>query len=132
MKWFATLQFVIYFLISPFIVNLEYNRYDYSLFLISFVALASLFIGFFFGSQSSTYSKRVECLPKINRLIVFVIVLWALFYVYISIDLGIVQRRQGSHNMAELFSQIPLLSLITLRTYEILFYPIVIFLTYSL
>jgi len=132
MKWFVTLQFVIYFLVSPFIVNLEYNRYDYSLFLISFVALASLFIGFFFGSQSSTYSKRVECHPKINRLIVFVIVLWALFYVYISIDLGIVQRRQGTYNMAELFSQIPLLSLITLRTYEILFYPVVIFLIYSL
>lgn len=132
MKWFVTLQFVIYLLVAPFIVNLEYDRYDYSLFLISFIALASLFVGFFFGSQSSTYSKRVKCHPKINRFIVFVIVLWALLYVYISIDLGIVQRRQGTYNMAELFSQIPLPSLITLRTYEILFYPIVIFLTYSL
>lgn len=130
MKWFVTLQFVIYLLVAPFIVSLEYPHYDYSMFLVSFVALFSLFIGFVFGFKPSAC---VTCRrhPKVNRFIVFVIILWAILYVYISIDLGVVQRRQGSHNMAELFSQIPLFKLFALRIYEMLFYPVVIFFTYS-
>lgn len=135
MRLLVVVQLFIYLLISP-IFLLMMGMSDSYRFDLSVVVIISFFVGIFFHNSfffsqekyCADVNQRIEIRPWCN----FLIVIFSFIYIYIVIKNGLYNRRQGSEVMAFVYANLPLSELLILRFYEILFYPILIFIFYKM
>lgn len=126
-------QAVLYLLLMPTIHDYMDLVYKPPL-LLSVFAVGALVAGFALCSRvhgqraalaGSGGALAVPDLEPRNIVIVGFAVL-ALMYVYVSWTNGLLNRRQGSEMMAEIYGNLPLIELLILRVYEISFIPVAI------
>ncbi len=126
-RWLILTQAVIYLLVMPYLRGLSELGYNPPL-MIGLYATAALAIGCFWPGKmplvGSTGAGRVHIEPR-RQLWIFIL-LWVLVYAYVSINFGLLNRRQGSEFMAELYASVPLWALAILRGYELLLVPIIL------
>lgn len=131
------LQIFVYLFLSPFLRNIAGSdiRYLYS---ISICALCGFLIGNRF-LRKRVYFTRVPHNGSISRTSEVTVRWWAVFamlvytwaYATRVLQHGLVDRRIGSEAVAALYADIDLPSLITIRVYELLFWPMLVFVSKS-
>ncbi len=124
MQNLVLLQIIVYLFVSPIVISLVGDvggyRFDFSIiFLISFC------IGLVIVRQVSGRVRvtAFERYPYISFPMKLALIAMALLYIYTVIEYGLLDRRQGAEVMALLFAGLPLIQLVSLRIFEILFYP---------
>lgn len=114
------LQIAVYLLASPIIrVRLGNETANYSF------EIALLFILIFIAAGTATKIKRRFSEPLDNQLLIslhgtIIVTLWALLYSALSLKHGLINRRIGTHEVATLFSEIPIFDLVAFRVFELL------------
>jgi hypothetical protein len=118
-------QITVYLFLSPLAMllleDVKSYRFDISVFF-----LLSFFIGVAFAQTliARGMSGNYDRFPFIPGAVKLSLMGLALLYIYVVVANGLVIRRQGSENMANLFANLPLIHLAILRIFEILFYPV--------
>lgn len=95
------------------------------------LAVVSLLAGFTLFNRS--YSGQpagavANALPdlKPRNIVLAGFAVFAVLYAYVSFTNGLLNRRQGSEAMADIYGNLPLIELLILRIYEIAFIPIAV------
>lgn len=120
-------QIIIYLVISPLWLCLlradQSFRSD-----IALIVLFSFLAGQYFANSDSKVTK-VSCMPYVIPSIIKIgMGIFSLLYVYLVIRAGLIDRRQGSEQMALVYSQLSVIDLVLMRIYEEIFYPFIILL----
>ncbi len=99
----------------------------------SFIALAGLILGYIIAFRVNNkedyfYQNNQENIEIYvpRQAIVFGFAALAVIYCYVSWSNGLLNRRQGSEVMADIYGNLPLIELIILRVYEISIIPIAV------
>lgn len=128
LRWLVLVQAVIYLLLMPSLrANAELG-YNPPL-IAALIAVAAFSVGAFVPPLGRSVRNPIG--PEASRLqprsfLSIIWVLLAIAYAFISVNYGLLNRRQGSEYMAELYATLPLPALAVLRGYEILLVPIII------
>lgn len=111
-------QILIYLFIIPAVrliwggVSSEYSYWTGLVFLLAFI------------SGGVSVFGRISTRRLINHKIKadgkFIIIIWALSYVVMSVSYGLFNRRIGTHEAAELFASIPIYALLVFRSFEVM------------
>ncbi len=106
---------------------------DY-LFGASLVFLCAFLVGLQLGKgrASPRNIANVEFVPQLPLWVKLLFSGWTVLYILVVVSNELVFRRQGSHEMAVIYSNLPLSNLIVLRGYEVAFYPATIAMIASL
>ena len=135
-KWIFLVQMIVYLLIIPSLRQMAEPGY-YSPVGAVIVALAAFLIGgILCNIKDQQDSKRATSLIAVDRLqpkpwLTLFIPALAIAYAAVVLAFGLLNRRQGSEFMAELYAQLPIYVLAILRGYEILFIPFVLLLIFG-
>lgn len=128
LRWLILIQAVVYLLIMPSLRASMEPGYDPPL-LASLVAIMALIFAGFVpplgrheGLPAQSMASRLE--PRSWLWIAWIFL--AVAYAIITVRYGLLDRRQGSEYMAELYATLPLPVLAILRTYELLLVPVII------
>ncbi len=129
-KWIFFLQAFIYLLLMPYLrsgLDIAYHPPLGA----GILAILSLYAGFVFCnvrvgdveaiSQSSEIRDTAKLHPR--PYLAYAIPVLALLYAVMVVSFGLLNRRQGSEYMAELYSDLPIYALAIIRIYEILLVP---------
>ncbi|RDV01471.1 hypothetical protein DXH95_14340 [Sphingorhabdus pulchriflava] len=126
-------QAVLYLLLMPTLHDYMNPMYRPPL-IYAYVAVGALIAGFFFSNRVNQRSAPAvpqqreinlsELEPRSFVVVGFAVL--AVMYAYVSWTNGLLNRRQGSEMMAEIYGSLPLQELIILRVYEIAFIPVAI------
>lgn len=134
LRWLVLVQAVIYLLVMPSLragVELGYNPP----LIAGLLAVAALVMGGFVPSlaRSLTHPARPTVARLRPRQCLWIgWVLLAIAYAIIAVSYGLLNRRQGSEYIAELYATLPLPVLAVLRGYELLLIPVIILYTFGL
>lgn len=113
-------QIAVYLFVSPIIrIQLGNEDTNYSF------ELAVLFALIFIAAGAASKNKRRLLAPLDKQLLIsqfgtVIVTLWALLYSALSLKHGLVNRRIGTHEVAALFSEIPVIDLVAFRVFELL------------
>lgn len=126
-------QAILYLLLMPAIHDYMDPLYRPPLF-ISIIAVFSLMAGFVVPRLLPSAKSQISITSnptsfnalQPRRAVLFGIAFLAILYAYVSFSNGLLNRRQGSEYMAEIYGSLPLVELAILRVYEILFIPIAV------
>ncbi len=129
-KWIFSLQAFIYLLLMPYLrsgLDIAYHPPLGA----GILAILSLYVGFIFCnarvgdvaviSQPSEIYDTAKLRPR--PYLAYAIPALALLYAVMVVSFGLLNRRQGSEYMAELYSDLPIYALAIIRSYEILLVP---------
>ena len=101
--------------------------------------VAVVFLIFFFATLLAKRSGRKTGLADVSvsrvyipNLLKFGFLLHCFLYIYVVLDNDLMFRRLGHAYMAEVYSQLDIFSLLTLRLYEVAYYPVLIAMCFSL
>jgi hypothetical protein len=131
-------QSVVYFILMPILHSLMDDFYlppiEYS-----FLAIAALLIGYFLSYRIETKNNEFYNIASYNegqfflprQAIVIGFAALALLYAYVSWTNGLLNRRQGSEVMADIYGNLPIYELLVLRVYEISMIPIAVIYFFS-
>lgn len=114
------LQIVLYLFLSPIIrVGQGDNTVDYSF------GIALLFTLLFIGAGVISKKRKIHKTSldyqlSLSAIGVAIVSLWALLYIVLSLRHGLINRRIGTHEVAILFSEIPIIDLIAFRSFELI------------
>jgi hypothetical protein len=135
-KWIFLAQMVVYLLLIPFLRQIAEPGY-YSPVGAVIVALVAFLLGILqCHFQAKSAVARPTALPAVDQMqpqpwLTFVIPALVIAYAVVVLAFGLLNRRQGSEFMAELYGQLPIYVLAILRGYEILFIPVVLLLIFG-
>lgn len=126
-------QAVLYLLLMPALHDYMDLVYKPPLFL-SVLVVGSLVAGYVLcsrlhGSRAATaVTARSLSIPDLEPRIIVVVgfAILAVLYAYVSWTNGLLNRRQGSEMMADIYGNLPLIELVILRVYEIAFIPVAV------
>jgi hypothetical protein len=133
-RWIILSQAVIYLILMPALHARGELGYDPPL-LVGLVGVVALLAGMYAGrlgkSRTSANIRSATPLlePRPQLWVAFVGV--AVVYDILSLNYGLLNRRQGSEFMADLYASLPISSLAVIRGFEILVLPIVILYSFS-
>jgi len=129
-KWIFFLQAFIYLLLMPYLrsgLDIAYHPPLGA----GILAIISLYAGFVFCnvrmgdvatiSQSNANRDTTKLQPR--PYLAYAIPALALLYAVMVVSFGLLNRRQGSEYMAELYAELPIYALAIIRSYEILLVP---------
>lgn len=129
-KWIFFLQAFIYLLLMPYLrsgLDIAYHPPLGA----GILAIISLYAGFVFCnvrmgdiatiSQSNANRDTAKLQPR--PYLAYAIPALALLYAVMVVSFGLLNRRQGSEYMAELYAELPIYALAIIRSYEILLVP---------
>lgn len=129
-KWIFFLQAFIYLLLMPYLrsgLDIAYHPPLGA----GILAIISLSAGFVFCnvrmgdvatiSQSNANRDTTKLQPR--PYLAYAIPALALLYAVMVVSFGLLNRRQGSEYMAELYAELPIYALAIIRSYEILLVP---------
>lgn len=127
MRNLVLIQILAYLFISPLTLMVMGEdvvyRFDLSVvFLLSFIA--GIVIAQ--GGRSTVVGPVVVSPPSLPAWLKLCLIALACAYIFVVISNGLIDRRQGSEVMAQIYANIPLFDLFILRIYEIIFYPVLI------
>jgi len=125
----VTFQLLIYLFLSPALAMLLVGDYS-PLFLVSLVFFVAFVIGIKLEGGAHVSAACEMPKLKIPKKFFFIYAFLSLIYIGVVIENGIVFRRQGSEFMAELYSSMPIQSLLMLRLFEISYWPVMVSLIY--
>ncbi len=119
---------MLYLLLSPLLISFI-QGVDRPI-IYSIVAVISFFFGAiafsFYGKSSLKRKYHISVIIK--PIYYFLMIAFSILYVAFIIKNGLVDRRQGSEVMAEIYSNLPLFDLLVIRLYEVIFYPLALLL----
>jgi hypothetical protein len=100
------------------------------------LAIISLLAGFALFNRSyvgKPVGAVADALPdlKPRNIVLAGFAVFAILYAYVSYTNGLLNRRQGSEAMADIYGNLPLIELLILRVYEIAFVPIAVIFFFS-
>ncbi len=133
LRWLVLVQAFVYLLIIPYLrsgVELGYNPP----LIVSLLALAALGAGGFIPPLNKLHLHPVSATVTRLQPKPWLWIGWitlAVAYAVIAVRYGLLNRRQGSEFMAELYATFPLPVLAVLRIYELLLIPILILYTFG-
>lgn len=127
MRNLILLQIGVYLFLSPFLRMLVGEDINYR-FDISTAFLIFFCLGIFLSGklQKSEVVLSEVIPPLLSNWLKLCLVTLAFCYVYVVISNQLLDRRQGSEVMAEIYAHIPIYHLIILRVFEIIFYPVLV------
>lgn len=127
-RWILLVEIVTYLLVMPFLR--AQGELGYFPPLIVGVVAATAFAVGAFGitslSRASVDGPPPETALGPRSSLWAVVVLLALIYAVVSLQYGLINRRQGSELMAVIFGTLPLWALAILRGYELIFLPLIV------
>lgn len=119
-------QLILYLIISPLMVmfttGFDGHRFDLSISMVIFFIIGAFFHPDLLKNQNNF---QMESLSVKNYFKYFVIII-SIIYVYIIVSNNLLNRRQGSEVMAQIHANLPIIDLIFMRGYEIVYYPVLI------
>lgn len=126
-------QVVLYLLLMPALHDYMDIIYKPPL-LLSALVVASLVTGYVvcgrFHTRGAVAAASARSVPvsdlQPRNIVVAGFAVLAILYAYVSWTNGLLNRRQGSEMMAEIYGNLPLIELVILRVYEIAFIPVAI------
>lgn len=124
MQIILLIQIAVFLFISPIVMSVIGEGVPY-VFGAAVLFLCAFLVGLQLGkSRASTrYVTNLEFVPQLSPWIKLFFAGWTVLYILVVISNDLVFRRQGSHEMAVIYSSLPLSNLIVLRGYEVAFYP---------
>ena len=127
MRNLVLIQILTYLFISPLTLMVMGEdviyRFDLSVvFLLSFIA--GIVIAQ--GGRSTAVGPVVVSPPSLPAWLKLCLIALACAYIFVVISNGLIDRRQGSEVMAQIYANIKLFDLLIIRIYEIIFYPVLI------
>lgn len=133
MKNLVLIQILAYLFISPLTLMLMDGDVIYRLdlsviFLLSFIA--GIVIAW--GGRSTAVGPVVVSPPSLPAWLKLCLIALACAYIFVVISNGLIDRRQGSEVMAQIYANMPLFELLILRIYEVIFYPVLIIIAIGL
>jgi hypothetical protein len=95
---------------------------------LSAIFLSSFIVGIVIakGGYSTALSPVVVLPPSLPAWSKLCLIVLACAYIFLVFSNGLIDRRQGSEVMAQIYANIPLFELLILRIFEIIFYPVLI------
>lgn len=127
-RWIILAQVMVYLAIMPFLRSRGELGYHPPV-LVGALAVAAFAVGAFgfarMKEQPAVQPKLTLALGPRASLSIAIIIL-AVAYIVLSIQFGLLNRRQGSELMAVIFGTLPLWALAVIRGYELTFLPLVI------
>lgn len=132
LRWLVLTQAVIYLLVMPALHAATELGYKPPL-LIGVVAVVALILGGFVPPLARHHAEQGAVLPHLQPRSWFAgaWVVLAIAYAIIAVRYGLLNRRQGSEYMAELYATLPLQVLALLRIYELLLIPVLLLYTFG-
>jgi hypothetical protein len=121
----VSIQLLIYLFISPALASLLVGDYKPLLF-IPVVFVSAFFVGVMLAARTQAPATYEMPALTISKRFFIGYAFFSLSYIFVVIQNGLIFRRQGSEVMADLYSSIPLHSLLILRLFEIVYWPIMI------
>jgi hypothetical protein len=129
----VAIQLIVWLAVSPVLLTVlgseTVYRWD----------VAFVFLTFFFGTLLwSRFSPAIAAARKpmagvsIPLLVKVALMCHAIGYMYVVLDNDLLFRRMGHAYMAEVYSQLDILSLLVLRLFEVVYYPALIAMCFSL
>lgn len=133
-RWIILLQAIIYLTIMPLLRASGELGYHPPVIvgliaILAFVAGAFVPHRAFFGRATAPVQTQRVLGPRPRLWLV--IIGMSLFYDLVSVRFGLLNRRQGSEAMADLYATMPLWALGTIRIYEFIFIPLLIVYMFS-
>lgn len=130
MRNLVLIQIIVYLFISPILI------YYIAGFVPSIDISLFFLIGFLIGVLLARFivvNKNLGCEfspPKLHIILKIFFISFSIFYIYAVVDQGLIYRRIGSETVALIAAQMPLSFKITMRVYEVIYYPM-LFVTLS-
>ncbi|EKD99138.1 MAG: hypothetical protein ACD_23C00112G0006 [uncultured bacterium] len=127
MRNLVLIQILAYLFISPLTLMVMGESAIYRLDL-SVVFLLSFIAGIVIaqGGRSTAVGSVAVSPPSLPAGLKLCLIALTCAYIFVVISNGLIDRRQGSEVMAQIYANIPLFDLFILRIYEIIFYPVLI------
>lgn len=129
----VTIQLLVWLIVSPALLVLLGSDTPYRW------DVAVVFLVFFFVTLLSRRSRSKTGLPGVSVSGVYIptllklgFLLHCFLYIYVVLDNDLMFRRLGHAFMAEVYSQLDIFSLLTLRLYEVAYYPVLIAMCFAL
>lgn len=122
------LQAIVYLLLVPMLKQRVFIDYQAPV-TIGVCALLSLLAGFLVPVRVTALETGYKYVPR-PQIALGMIVLGA-FYCLFSWQYGLLNRRQGSELMAQVFGTLPLYVLVVIRVYEIILIPMIVLFIYA-
>ena len=130
LRWLVLIQAVIYLLVMPWLrsrAELGYNPPFFA----AWVAVLALGAGGFLAVGSNHTRPAAKEVLRPRRWLWLAWVLLAILYAFVAVRFDLLNRRQGSEFMAELYATLPIWALGILRVYEQLLIPMLILYTFG-
>lgn len=133
LKWLFLAQAVVYLLIMPWVRSTVEIGY-YPSIGSAFLTIASILVGVWLFRWGAADKVRIgDSVARLHpsTLLTVGVTAMAVVYSFTAFSFGLLNRRQGSEFMAELYADLPLWALAVVRSYEIAFIPIALFYAFA-